>query len=191
MRILRVAQDIFPDVVGGGSYHVHALSRDQADRGHDVTVLTVSETVDEPVRERRSGYTLLRTPPKVDLFGNKLFANTLGYLRDDRQYDVIHAHSHLFFSSNLTAVYSRFSETPFATTCHGLTSQRVPEWVSAMHLRTLGKLTYDTADRVFCYTQTERERLREIGVSSRIDVVNNGIDTQQFSPDGPRETRIE
>ncbi|GAB7020353.1 glycosyltransferase family 4 protein [Halostagnicola bangensis] len=41
MRILRVAQKSYPDANGGGPYHVHAMSRDQAKMGHDVTVVTV------------------------------------------------------------------------------------------------------------------------------------------------------
>ena len=43
MRILRVAPWIYPDTNGGGDYHVHAMSRDQAAMGHDVTVLTTRE----------------------------------------------------------------------------------------------------------------------------------------------------
>jgi len=45
MRILRVAQYLYPDTKGGGQYHVHAMSRDQAAMGHDATVLTME--VDE------------------------------------------------------------------------------------------------------------------------------------------------
>jgi glycosyltransferase involved in cell wall biosynthesis len=190
MRILRVAQDIFPDVVGGAPYHIHALSRDQAARGHEVTVLTVSDDVDSPTRERRDGYTVVQQPPKLDLFGNKLFSNTLGQLRQRDQYDVIHAHSHLFYSTNVAALYGRFDETPMAMTCHGLGSQRVPEWVSNTHLRTVGKWSYNTADTVFCYTPTERDRLRDLGVTSRVEVIKNGIDTGRFSPDGETLNRI-
>jgi glycosyltransferase involved in cell wall biosynthesis len=190
MRILRVAQDIFPDVVGGAPYHIHALSRDQAARGHEVTVLTVSDDVDRPTRERRDGYTVVQQPPKLDLFGNKLFSDTLGQLRRRDEYDVVHAHSHLFYSTNVAALYSRFDETPLAMTCHGLGSQRVPEWVSNTHLRTVGKWSYNTADTVFCYTPTERDRLRDLGVSSRVEVVRNGIDTGRFSPDGETVNRI-
>jgi len=43
MRILRVTPWIYPDTKGGGDYHVHAMSRDQAAMGHDVTVLTTRE----------------------------------------------------------------------------------------------------------------------------------------------------
>jgi glycogen synthase len=40
MRILQVAQKCYPDVTGGGTDHVHAMSRDQAAMGYDVTVIT-------------------------------------------------------------------------------------------------------------------------------------------------------
>jgi len=33
MRILRVAPWLYPDTKGGGEYHVHAMSRDQAAMG--------------------------------------------------------------------------------------------------------------------------------------------------------------
>lgn len=33
MRILRVAQKTYPEIVEGRPYHVHALSRDQAAMG--------------------------------------------------------------------------------------------------------------------------------------------------------------
>ena len=50
MRILRVAPWIYPDTKGGGDYHVHAMSRDQAAMGHDVTVLTTR--VDRSLQNR-------------------------------------------------------------------------------------------------------------------------------------------
>lgn len=190
MRILRVAQDIFPEVVGGGSYHAHALSRDQATRGHEVTVLTVSDDVTEPTRERRHGYTVVKSPPKLDLFGNQLFASTFSHLRDSEQYDVVHAHSHLFYSTNIAALHRHLDQTPLAVTCHGLNSQSVPEWVSKTHLKTVGRWTYNAADTIFCYTESERQRIRNLGVTSPINVVKNGIDTQRFTPDGETASQI-
>lgn len=184
MQILRVAQDIYPDTVGGAPYHIHALSRDQAANGHDVTVLTVNPDRTEPRRVERDGYTVVRQTPKVELFGNALFTNTLGYLREAAEYDVVHVHSHLFFSSNVAAVYNRFDDTPLAVTCHGLVSQRVPRWFSRLYLRTVGKWTYNAADVVFCYTDIERTRLQGLGVDSPIRVIHNGVDIDMFSPAG-------
>lgn len=66
MRILRVAQKVYPDVTGGGPYHVHAMSRDQAAMGHDVTVVTGGN---RPRREERDGYTVVRCPSRASVVG--------------------------------------------------------------------------------------------------------------------------
>ncbi|WP_420182892.1 glycosyltransferase family 4 protein (plasmid) [Haloarcula sp. KBTZ06] len=184
MHILRVAQDIFPETVGGAPYHIHALSRDQATMGHEVTVLTVSEEVEEREVTDQDGYTLIKQPPKLEFLGNQIFANTVGDLRGLEDFDVVHTHSHLFFSSNVAALYCRMANIPIAITCHGLNSQRGPFWFSRAHLRTLGKWTYDSADVTLCYTDVEQSKLRDLGVDADIAVVNNGIDTNRFSPAG-------
>jgi glycosyltransferase involved in cell wall biosynthesis len=182
MRILRVAQKAYPDVTGGGAYHVHAMSRDQAAMGHGVTLLTVG---DGPRREFRSGYEVLRYPSRASVLGNDIAPGVAWYLaRHGSEYDVVHAHSHLYFSTNLAAAFRRLSETPLAITNHGLFSQNAPEEVFHWYLKTVGRWTFDSADVVFCYTEADEERLREYGVSTDVAVVPNGIDTERFTPDG-------
>jgi glycosyltransferase involved in cell wall biosynthesis len=182
MRILRVAQKAYPDVTGGGAYHVHAMSRDQAAMGHDVTLLTVG---DGPRREFRSGYEVRRHPSWGSVAGNDIAPGVAWYLtRHGNEYDVVHAHSHLYFSTNLAAAFRRLSETPLAITNHGLFSQNAPERVFHWYLKTVGRWTFDSADVVFCYTEVDEERLREYGVSTDVAVVPNGIDTERFTPDG-------
>lgn len=187
LRILRVAQKVFPDVVGGGPYHVHAMSRDQAAMGHDVTVLTVG---DGPQREKRDGYTVVRCPSQLSLLGNDIAPGIWRHLKKTNLYDVVHAHSHLYFATNLAALYRRLDKTPLAITNHGLYSQTVPEWLFSAYLRTLGKWTFESSDIVFCYTNEERQRLRRRGVNTSIEVVHNGIDTGQFTPEGPKHDRV-
>ncbi len=184
MRILRVAQKYYPDVAGGGAYHVHAMSRDQAATGHDVTVLTVRRD-EAPRREQRDGYTVLRREPTVSVLGNDLSVALAQELRRADGYDVVHAHSHLYFATNLAALGRRFDDTPLAITNHGLYSQSAPHWLFDLYLRTLGRATFDSADVVFCYTDTDRERLRELGVATDVAVVANGIDTDRFRPGEP------
>ena len=190
MRILRIAQKAYPEVVGGGTYHVHALSRDQAAMGHDVTVLTIGDGDGRPRREERDGYTVVRRPATAEVLGNSLSTGVARYLRRASDYDVVHAHSHLYFSTNLAAVQRRLGSTPLAITNHGLYSQSAPEWVFRWYLRTFGRATFDSADAVFCYTDADMSRLREFGVRTEIHVVPNGIDTERFSPDGPESDRI-
>lgn len=189
MRILRVAQKLYPDVTGGGPYHVHAMSRDQAAMGHDVTVLTVGPHSEET----RDGYRIVRRPASASPLGNDLSTGVGRILVDavrSGQYDVVHAHSHLYFSTNLAALATRFSDVPLAVTNHGLYSQTAPEMVFDAYLRTLGRWTFNRASVAFCYTETDRNRLREIGVTAPIEVVHNGIDTTRFTPNGSVSERL-
>lgn len=191
MRILRVAQNLHPEVPGGGSYHVHAMSRDQAEMGHDVTVLTVSDNKNLPRQENRDGYTVVRRSPTVELLNNDISLGVARFLRDADDFDVIHAHSHLYFSTNLAALKRRFSDVPLVITNHGLYSQNAPEWLFNQYLRSIGRWTFNRSDVIFCYTKEDKTRVRDFGVDSRIEVVSNGVDTERFSPDGTESDLID
>jgi glycosyltransferase involved in cell wall biosynthesis len=184
MRILRVAQQLYPEHTGGGAYHIHALSRDQAAMGHDVTVLTISDDASLPAREDREGYDIHRLRPRVELIGNQFSPGVWRALRR-RAYDVVHAHSHLYASTNLAACNRLVDDRPLVVTNHGVYSQSAPRWLFAAYLRTLGRATFNRADCVFCYTPTDERRLRSAGVDAPVAVVPNGIDTDRFTPDGP------
>ncbi|AGB38811.1 glycosyltransferase [Natronococcus occultus SP4] len=191
LRILRVAQTVYPDVKGGGAYHVHALSRDQAALGHDVTVLTIRRDPELAHVEERDGYTVVRYDPSVTLLGNEISAGVARYLKHAAGFDVVHAHSHLYFSTNLAALKRRLGDVPLAITNHGLYSQTAPERVFEWYLKTIGRWTFNRADTVFCYTDVDRRRLREFGVRTEITVAANGIDTERFTPGGPTSDLID
>ena len=191
LRILRVAQTIYPDVKGGGAYHVHALSRDQAALGHDVTVVTVRHDPTAPHLEERCGYTVVRYDPSVAVLGNDISAGVAQYLRAAAGFDVVHAHSHLYFSTNLAALKRLVGGPPLAITNHGLYSQTASKRLFEWYLRTIGRWTFNRADLVFCYTDVERQRLREVGVTTPVAVVSNGVDTDRFRPTGPGSALIE
>lgn len=193
LGILRIATDLYPEVTGGGAIHAHAMSKRQAEQGHDVTVVT-SDHGDRgrPVVESRSGYTVVRNRQLGRPFGNSIVPGTLASLyRRLPDADVVHAHSHLYFSSNVAAAVARFSDAPLVVTNHGLASQTAPTWVHKLFIPTVGRFTFNAADRILCYTDTDRRRLRERGVHTPIEVIQNGIDCQQFAPDGgPDEPQL-
>jgi len=184
LRILRVASDIYPDVSGGLGLHVHHLSREQGHRGHDVHVLAADRAGGGTGRrEERDGYTVHYHPELAAPFGNSLcpsLGRSLYELVDE--FDVLHAHSHLFFSTNMAAVAGRLTETPFVLTNHGLRSQTAPPWLQDLYLPTVGRFTFDAAETVFCYTDTDSRRLDELGVDARTRVIHNGIDCSVFRP---------
>ncbi|WP_255170876.1 glycosyltransferase family 4 protein [Natrononativus amylolyticus] len=191
MRILRVAQKLYPEVKGGGPYHVHAMSRDQAAMGHDVTVVAVRTDPTAPALEERDGYTVVRYDPTATVLGNGISAGVARHLWHADGFDVIHAHSHLYFSTNLAAVHRLFDDVPLAITNHGLFSQTVSERVFDLYLRTVGRWTFNRADLTFCYTAADERRLREYGTRSPIEIVPNGVDTARFTPEGPTSEAID
>ncbi|WP_290811359.1 glycosyltransferase family 4 protein [Halovivax sp.] len=184
MHVLRVAQKVYPDVEGGLPYHVHAMSRDQAAMGHDVTVLTVRQDPSPPKTETRDGYRLVRFDPRANLIGNQIAPGLARRLLKTDGFDVVHAHSHIYFATNLAAAIARYRDLPLAITNHGMYSQSVSKRVFSVYLKTLGRWTFNQADVVFCYTEGGRERTERIGVTAPIDVVANGIDETRFTPDG-------
>lgn len=192
MRILRIAQHLYPDTKGGGQYHIHAMSRDQAAMGHDVTVVTTRVDKSLPRVEEADGYTVVRLSPGMDILGNDVSPAVTRYLFNRAgEFDVMHAHSHLYFVTNMAALRRRLGGPPLAITNHGLFSQSAPERVFQWYLKTLGRWTFNQADVVFCYTDVDKERVLDLGVSSRIEVVANGIDTERFTPEGPESEFID
>lgn len=191
MRILRVTQKTYPDVKGGASYHTHALSRDQAQMGHDVTLLTIRQDDSAPHIEERDGYTVVRFDSFCSPLGNDISLGLAQYLRNANDFDVIHGHSHLYFATNLAALKGQLGQTPLAITNHGLFSQNAPEWVFRLYLQTLGRWTFNQADQIFCYTEEDKRRVRDLGVRSPIAVVSNGIDTERFTPGGATSELID
>jgi len=192
MRILRVAPWIYPDTMGGGEYHVHAMSRDQAAMGHDVTVLTTREDSSLPHIEETDGYTIVRVSPGITVLGNDISPAIAQYLwGTNESFDVVHAHSHYYFTTNLAALKRRFDDVPLVITNHGLYTQNAPERIFEVYLRTLGRWTFNQADQILCYTDEDKRRVRELGVTSPIEVVSNGIDTERFTPKGSTSKLID
>lgn len=191
MQILRISQNLYPEQKGGGSYHVHAMSRDQVAMGHRVTVMTTRSDSSLPKEEHRSGYKIIRFDTQVSPLGNDISVGLARYLLQASKFDIIHAHSHLFFSTNLAAFKRQVGDIPLAITNHGLFSQTAPMNVQKLYLRTLGKWTFNRADLLFCYTDGVKQRFRSRGITSPIQVVSNGIDHARFTPEGSHSDIID
>lgn len=184
LRILRVVSDLYPEVSGGLGIHAHSMSKRQVAMGHDVTVLT-SDHGDSslPRKEQRDGYTLIRLRELAAPLDNSIIPGVVPALwQRAKEADVVHAHSHLFFSTNLAAAFSRWADTPLILTNHGLISQTAPRWLQAAFIPTVAKFTLNSADRVLCYTDTDRDRLRNRDIDSEVAIVSNGIDCDRFTP---------
>ena len=192
IRILRVVGNLYPSFVGGVALHAHEMSKWQARLGHNITVYTSS--VDErAVPEIKDGYKVIRFKTLVRLMGNPLMPGLfLKLLHTRNKFDIIHAHSHLFLSTNLCALARRLGSPPLIITNHGLISQTAPLPVQKVYIPTVARWTLQSSDRVLCYTETEKAELEEIGINSNnIKVIHNGIDTEIFTPCEKREGKTD
>ncbi len=182
MRILRVTSDLYPYVVGGLGLHTREMSRSQVKQGHMVTVLTTS--LPDGVPSEQDGFNILYFNNFIKLFGNAFSPDLVFKILNNKKYDVIHAHSHLFFSTNICALVRKFRSTPLIITNHGIMSASAPDLFNLLYLKTLGKWTLNAADRVICYTDEEKEYLINILHinASKISVIPNGVDTVKFCP---------
>ena len=160
------------------------MSKEQAARGHEVTVLTSDNGDHElPREEERDGYRLIRHREIARPFDNTIIPGVVKSLLSlVSEYDVLHIHSHMYFCSNVAAVVSEVSNIPTVVTNHGLVSQTAPVWLQKGFNPTVGRLTFEAADRILCYTETDKKRLRDRGLRSDIVVIPNGIDCDRFSP---------
>lgn len=183
MRILRVAPDIYPYTVGGFGIHIHEMSKEQVRLGHDVTVYTASENAKSSY-QADAGYFVRNFKPLVKILGNSITPSMLfDLIQEQSDYDIVHAHSHLFFSTNLSAVARQMGSTPLVITNHGLNSQTAPEWFQKFYTATGAYLTFAAADKILCYTETEKQELIDLGIKpEKIEVIHNGIDTDLFVP---------
>lgn len=183
MKILRVTSDLYPHVIGGIGIHTHKMSEDQGQMGHAVTVLT-SGFSDTKLCSSNS-YRIEYFFGAVKILGNTISPELILKLFKNRyKYDIIHAHSHLFFSTNICALIRRIGSAPLVITNHGIMSASAPDWLNTIYLRTIGRWTLNSADMIICYTPEEKEKLVQnyFIPESRISVISNGVDTAKFSP---------
>jgi len=186
VRILRVVHRMYPPKIGGLSQYAHSLSVAQARAGHQVTVLTTLEG-SYPEHEFRDGYEIYRHRALAWPWENPITPGVLGELlsRSDGSYDIIDAHSHLMFTTNLAAFKRHLSDNPLIIINHGF---RVKRRVSLdiaqdIYLSSLGRWTLRAADYVVSLTESERSRVVSAGVpSEKAVVIPNGVDTQIFRP---------
>ena len=184
MNVMRVVPSLYPEKMGGIGLHAHHLSRLQAEDGHNITVYT-SDNGDSslPGCERRDGYKIKRYRQVARPMNNTITPGIVSDLvREAEQYDVVHIHSHLYFSSVVAALASQLRDKPTVLTNHGIMSQSVSKWVQLTYLPTVGRLAFESADRILCYHERDRNELLDRGVNTDIDVIHNGIDCEQFAP---------
>ena len=184
MKILRVTSDLYPYSIGGLGIHVHELSKEIAKQGHQVTVFTC-EKHPELKNNIVNGYNVYYFKSLINSFGNSVSPSMLFSLISKVDgFDIVHAHSHLFFSTHMTAFVRKIrKKTPLVVTNHGFVSQRVPMNTQKIILPIIAKWTYSNADAVICYTPEMRTEMENWGIGTEnVRIIHNGVNTEFFKP---------
>jgi len=183
MEILRVVSDIYPHVVGGLGIHAHELSKYQVRHGHNVCVYT---TIDNNnfIKKINYDYRLENYSPIVNILGNSIAPQMFfSIFKNRNKYDIIHAHSHLFFSTNLCSFIRKMGSSPLIITNHGLNSASSPKFIQYIYTNSGTKTTLNAADKIICYSKIEKNKLIKINIpSDKIEIIHNGVNSDIFKP---------
>ncbi|MBD2188186.1 glycosyltransferase family 4 protein [Pseudanabaena mucicola] len=188
MRILALAWEFPPRIIGGISRHVAELYPEVVKRGHDVHLITVAveggasaEVVD--------GIHVYRIPvePNHDFFHwvNQMNLQMINFARkflDDNSVDLIHAHDWLVEESAI-ALTNEFSIPLIATihaTEHGRCNGIHNDTQRHIHQKEIN-LT-QSAQRVIVCSEYMREELQRVFgcAAEKIDVVYNGLSEERW-----------
>lgn len=191
--VLRIASDIYPLTLGGIGLHAVELSKSLVRTGWRHLIFTIGPKANLTLKFN-GDLRFLYDSFYLSIRGNKIapfLPLRLIRLLRKIDIDIIHVHSHLFYSSNVAALLKKFYlDRPVIITCHGIWSQSISMNIQKMYMETLGVLTLNSAERILCYTNEEKQILSKMGASpSKIEVIPNGVDTNFFIPPKRRERR--
>ncbi|MGK7928337.1 MAG: glycosyltransferase family 4 protein [Spirulina sp.] len=188
MRILVLAWEFPPRIVGGIARHVAELYPELVGLGHEIHLITV-EFGSTPHHEVVDGIYLHRVAvaPGHDFFHWVVNMNesmgTYGgkLLRDKGPFDLIHAHDWLVADAAIALKYA--FKLPLIATIHATEYGRYNGLYSDTHRYIHGKeynLTYESWRVIVCTGYMKDELGRAFGTpSDKIDIVYNGIRSQK------------
>jgi glycosyltransferase involved in cell wall biosynthesis len=181
LRIAHVSAT-FPPYYGGTGNVCYQNARELANRGHEVHVFTAS-TTGEREFELLDGIQIQRLQ-SLTRYGN---AHLLpGLITELKTYDLVHLH-YPFYGGELTTFGAMLGRTPLVMTYHQDVHLKGPlKYVEWPIRQTLGRLTFRHASRILFttrdYAGSSYARQFTRHRSQDVDVLPNGVDTQQFHP---------
>ena len=196
MKILMVSWEYPPVIIGGLGRHVHHLSTELVEAGHEVVVLSRRPTGTDPsthpsTDEMSEGVRVIAAAqdPHEFAFGADMMAWTLamghsmvrsGLTLRDWQPDLVHAHDWLV--AHPAIALAEFFDVPLVSTIHATEAGRHSGWVSgavSRQVHALESWLVHESDSLITCSASMREEITELfgpGLAETT-VIPNGIDT--------------
>ncbi len=190
MKICQVSAFFAPHT-GGSERYAYELSKYIAQRGHEVHVYTSRLSKSDQAYEEKDGICIHRfVTPRVMWGINPLSVMMQGFL--DEEFDVIHAHSYIFASSNQAALARLLRKTPLMLHLHGGIDAAIPPagfsdrfkiyFKRAVYDKSIGRFTMGAADMVASVSKKDLQLAgQKFGVGrGRLRWIPNAVDTTRF-----------
>lgn len=185
VKVVQVAPEFPPPLMGGGGYHVYNLSKELVRKGLDVTVFTLN-----------IGNTFLLRKTEVEIHFDKVkvfrvpasyipkttypIAPQLIPLLLKENPDIIHTHGYQSFTSDVAATVSKIKKTPLVLTLHGF-PRGFNRPIRKAYFNLIGKETLRKATKIISVSRMVAHEFRAIGVSEKkMTIVPNGIDLEEY-----------
>ncbi|GAA1984777.1 glycosyltransferase family 4 protein [Catenulispora subtropica] len=198
MRVLMLSWEYPPVVVGGLGRHVHALARNLARAGHQVTVAT-RHAPGAPLEEVVEGVRVVRAPedpPAIPFDTPHLLAWTMAFnhtltraalsAAEGGEFDLVHAHDWLVTHTAVTM--KDHLRVPLVATVHATEAGRHQGWLPGDLNRAIHSVECwlgSEAERVLvCSRYMGREVDALLGVpEAKTAIIPNGVDMPRWRPD--------
>lgn len=198
MKVLQVVSSFRPArKVGGPPEVVYEISKQLADRGHDVTIYTTDMTTNGAIVSRNRMVNLddlkvyyFRNVSKI-LASKKIvtpYYSPIVARRDMEGFDIVHIHEHRTLLAAVASRNAKRHRIPYIVQSHGSALPTMEfKSLKSVFDYVLGRRILDDASRVIALTADEVEQYASLGVArNKTITLPNGIDASDYSELPPR-----
>lgn len=192
MKILQVSAYFYPHI-GGSERYCYGLSRELADRGHEVHVFTSKLLKNTKFYEKYDGFKVHRIPSAGVIWKCNPATFMIHKLKRSDA-DIVHSHSYIFLTSfQVSLVRSFLNKTPHLLHLHGgIEVTSPPSDISTrlkllikklIYDRTIGNWTVKGTDAIASVSRRDMELAEKIwGVNGdNLFWVPNALDPNEFN----------
>jgi glycosyltransferase involved in cell wall biosynthesis len=182
MKILQVTP-LYPPHIGGIEKHVSQLSQKLVELGHQVTVYT-SNIPKSKEYELVKGVHIYKFNSLCSPLNNQITPALFFKLISKNNFDIVHIHSQVHFSSNITVLSNIGRRCPIILTSHG-----VPEYkegwkktVNILHDKTITKWMFKSTDKIIALSVKHKEILENLGADpDKVEIISNWVDMKDIN----------
>jgi glycosyltransferase involved in cell wall biosynthesis len=163
-------------------FYVQRLSEELAAQGHEVTIFTSSNTLEQSFNNS-SNLTIRRLEIMTNVYNVPIVPNLLYQLIDAEKPAVIHTHQYPVFFSDTAAFVCRIKKVPLVLQVHVISDPKstLSGLISNVYYSSIGLFTLNSADTVIVPSYDYKAKLSKMHVNiSKIQVIPYGIDMEEF-----------